>query len=122
MSEQAEVLANRLNGEPNVFKGCSTTELGLIVGASVVIWLPISTVIAWLLGAAAMGLGLAGVAIVLTVVIVASLMQRLKRNRPDGYYRYAFLLRLDQLGLKRSPYICRSGHWSLGRQQLARSS
>jgi len=116
MSERRDVLANRLNAEPNVFKGCSSTELGFIVVASILLWLPITTVLAWLFGAPAMGLGLAGIAIVLNVVIAASVMQRLKRGRPDAFYRHAFVLKLDRLGWNRSPFICRAGHWSLGRQ------
>ena len=121
MSERRDIVANRLNAEPCIFKGCSSTELGFIVVAALLFWLPISTLLAWLVGAPAMGLGLAGVAIVLTVVVAASLMQRLKRGRPDAYYRHAVALKLDHLGLKRSSYICRSGYWSLGRTQPHRS-
>ena len=116
MNQHREVLADRLNGEPNVFKGCSTTELGLIVGVAILVWLPVSVLIAWAMGAPSMGLGLAGVAIVLSVIIAAGLMQRLKRGRPDSYYRHAATLALARTGLVRSPYICRDGEWSLGRQ------
>lgn len=116
MSRRREVLADRLNAEPNVFKGCSTTELGLIVGAAVLVWLPVSVLVAWVMGAPSMGLGMAGITIVLSVVVAAGVMQRLKRGRPDSYYRHAATLKLAKTGLLRSPYICRDGDWSLGRQ------
>lgn len=65
-----------------------------------------------------MGLGIAGIAIVGTVVVAATVMQRLKRGRPDGYYRQAVTLKLARLGLIRSPFVIRDGHWSLGRQHF----
>jgi conjugative transfer region protein (TIGR03750 family) len=117
LSTRRIVLANRLNAEPCIFRGCSSTELGLIVIAAILFWLPVNTLIAWFLGKPAMGLGLAGIAIVATVVIAASVMQGLKRGRPDGYFRQAVALKLDRLGLKRSSFICRDGDWSLGRTQ-----
>ena len=32
MSHRQEILADRLNAEPAIFKGCSSSELGMIVG------------------------------------------------------------------------------------------
>jgi len=116
MSHGREVLANRLNGEPNIFKGCSSTELALLVGAAIFIWLPVSVLLAWLLGAPSMGLGMAGVTIVVSVIVGAGVMQRWKRGRPDSYYRHAATLAMARTGLTRSPYICRDGDWSIGRQ------
>ena len=40
MSNDHEILADRLNAEPAIFKGCSSSELGMIVGLAIVIWLP----------------------------------------------------------------------------------
>ena len=57
----------------------------MIVTLAVFVWLPLSVLLAWVLGAPSMGLGMAGIAIVLTVVITASVFQRIKRGRPDGY-------------------------------------
>lgn len=109
------LLAERLNAEPAIFRGCTSSELGVIVALAIAVWLPLSAIIAWLLGAPSMGLGLAGAATVLSVVIGASILQRLKRGRPEAYYRHRFALRLGELGLVRSPFITRHGDWSLGR-------
>lgn len=109
------LLAERLNAEPAIFRGCTSSELGVIVALAIAFWLPFSALIAWLLGAPSTGLGLAGAATVLSVVIAATVLQRLKRGRPEGYYRHRFTLRLSELGLLRSPFVTRQGDWGLGR-------
>ncbi len=115
MSHQQEILADRLNAEPVIFKGCSSSELGMIVGVSMLIWLPLSLMLAWLLGAITMGFGLAGVGVVATVVVCATIFQRIKRGRPEGYYQQQIQIRLHDLGLRRSPWVRRSGAWDIGR-------
>jgi len=113
------LLAERLNTEPRIFRGCTSSELGAIVGLAIAFWLPVSVIVAWLLGAPSMGLGLSGAAIVVSVVVIATVLQRLKRGRPEAYYRHRFSLRLAEIGLIRSPYIVRQGHWDLGRTTAA---
>ena len=115
MAERGEVLAERLNAEPAIFKGCSSSELGVIVAVAGLLWLPVSLALAGLAGAVTMGFGIAGVGVVATVVATASLFQRLKRNRPDGYYQQRVLLWLHDRGLRRSPFVRRAGVWDLGR-------
>ena len=110
-----DILADRLNAEPAIFKGCSSSELGVIVGVAAFVWLPVSLVLAGLMGAVTMGFGLAGVGVVATVVVTATLFQRLKRNRPDGYYQQRFAIWLHDKGLRRSTLIRRSGSWDIGR-------
>ena len=119
MTERHDILADRLNAEPAIFKGCSSSELGVIVGVAALVWLPVSLILAWLAGAVTMGFGIAGVGIVATVLLMASLFQRLKRNRPDGYYQQQIVLWLDDRGLKRSPFVRRSGAWDIGRSTHA---
>jgi len=115
MDTRDDILADRLNVEPVIFKGCSSSELGVIVGVAVVIWLPVSLILAGLMGAVTMGFGIAGVGVVATVVVMASLFQRLKRNHPDGYYQQQFSIWLHDHGLRRAPFIRRSGAWDIGR-------
>ncbi len=110
-----ECLADRLNAEPAIFKGCSSSELGVIVGVAALVWLPLSLLLAGLAGAVTMGFGTAGIGIVVTVLVMAGLFQRLKRNRPDGYYQQRFVLWLDEHGVKRAPFVRRSGAWDIGR-------
>ena len=119
MSNDHEILADRLNAEPAIFKGCSSSELGMIVGVAIVIWLPLSLLLAWLLGAITMGFGIAGVGVVATVVFMATLFQRIKRGRPEGYYQHWLRIRLQTMGLYRVPWVLRSGSWDIGRTQHA---
>ena len=107
MSDRDDILANRLNTEPAIFKGCSSSELGVIVGVAALIWLPVSLLLAWLMG------------VVATVIAMATLFQRLKRGRPDGYYQQQIAIHLDDRGLRRSPFIRRSGTWDIGRSRSA---
>lgn len=119
MSNDHETLADRLNAEPAIFKGCSSSELGMIVGLAVVVWLPLSLLLAWLLGAITMGFGIAGVGVVATVVVMATLFQRIKRGRPEGYYQQWLRIRLHTMGLYRTPWVLRSGSWDNGRTHYA---
>lgn len=115
MTDRHEILADRLNAEPAIFKGCSSSELGAIVIVAGLLWLPVSLVLAALAGVVTMGFGLAGLGIVATVLLMASLFQRLKRNRPDGYYQQRMVLWLHDRGLRRAPFVRRSGSWDVGR-------
>jgi len=119
MSNDHEILADRLNAEPAIFKGCSSSELGMIVGLAIVIWLPLSLLLAWLLGAVTMGFGIAGVGVVATVVALATLFQRIKRGRPEGYCQQWLRIRLQTMGLYRTPWVLRSGSWDIGRTHYA---
>ncbi len=119
MSNDHEILADRLNAEPAIFKGCSSSELGMIVGLAIVSWLPLSLLLAWLLGAITMGFGIAGVGVVATVVVMATLFQRIKRGRPEGYYQQWLRIRLQTMGLYRTPWVLRSGSWDTGRTHYA---
>ena len=119
MTDRHDILAERLNAEPAIFKGCSSSELGVIVGVAALVWLPLSLMAAKLAGAITMGFGMAGIGIVATVLVMASVFQRLKRNRPDGYYRQWFVRWLDERGLRRAPFVHRSGPWDIGRREHA---
>ena len=119
MSSRDDILADRLNVEPAIFKGCSSSVLGVVVGVAALVWLPVSLVLAGLMGAVTMGFGLAGVGVVGTVIVMASVFQRLKRGRPDGYYQQQISIWLSGHGLRHSPFIRRSGAWDIGRTQYA---
>jgi len=115
MAHRGDILADRLNVEPAIFRGCSSSELGVIVGVAALIWLPVSLLLAWLMGAVTMGFGIAGVGVVATVIVTASLFQRFKRGRPDGYYQQQIMIWLDDHGLRRSSFVRRTGAWDIGR-------
>lgn len=115
MAGADEILADRLNVEPAIFKGCSSFELGVITGMSALVWLPVSLLLAGLMGALTMGFGIAGVGVVASAVVLAGVFQRLKRGRPDGYYQQRVLIWLAARGLRRAAFVRRSGAWDIGR-------
>ena len=119
MSSRDDILADRLNVEPAIFKGCSSSELGIIVSVAALVWLPVSLLLTGLMGAVTMGFGLAGVGVVGSVIVTAGLFQRLKRGRPDGYYQQQASIWLSDHGLRRAPFIRRSGAWDIGRTRYA---
>ena len=118
MSNRDDILADRLNVEPTIFKGCSSSELGIIVIVAALVWLPVSLLLAGLMGAVTMGFGMAGVGVVGSVIAGASLLQRLKRGRPDGYYQQQFAIWLSDHGLRGTRFIRRSGAWDIGRTHV----
>jgi conjugative transfer region protein (TIGR03750 family) len=107
--------ADRLNGEPPIFRGCSSSELVALAVLAFVTWVPLGLLLGLLVGAPIMGIGFAGIAIIGSVFVSATLLQKLKRGRPDHDYWHRFLIRLEALGLRRSGFIRREGTWDLGR-------
>ncbi len=115
-----DILANRLNIEPVIFRGCSSSELGLILLGAVLFWVPTSFLIALLLGRVPMALGISGLGVLGSVFIGATVFQHVKRGRPDHYYQHCVIIWLHERGLKRSALIRQRGHWSLGRDFFER--
>ena len=107
--------ADRLNGEPPIFRGCSSSELVALSVLALFTWVPLGFVLGFLVGAPIMGIGFAGIAIIGSVFVSATVLQRLKRGRPDHDYWHRGVLWLDMLGLRRSGFIRREGTWDLGR-------
>lgn len=115
MVDSGETLADRLNQQPVIFRGSTHSELGLILLLATLFWLPVSVLVAACLGAPAMGLGLAMVGVLVTIVFGSTWFQRIKRGRPDYYYQHRLMISLHRLGLRKSRLILRSGVWDLGR-------
>jgi conjugative transfer region protein (TIGR03750 family) len=78
---ETETLADRLNLEPVIFRGSSSSELMLILILATVFWLPVALLVAFLFDVGPMGLGAAGLCILATVVIGSTSFQRIKRDR-----------------------------------------
>ncbi|HNP34337.1 MAG TPA: TIGR03750 family conjugal transfer protein [Woeseiaceae bacterium] len=115
MSAHPELLPEHLNAEPPIFKGCTSSELIALAFLSLGAWVPLGFFVAWLFHALPMTLGLIGVGAVSTILIASTVLQRLKRNRPEGYYQLAVRVWLHDRGLRRAPIVRRSGLWDLGR-------
>jgi len=114
MSDLDHILASRMNAEPSILRGCSSTELMLVAGAATLFWVPIAAIMAFVLGPVT--IGVAGALIVATVYVGGGLFQKIKRGRPDGYYQHWVDAQLHKSGLCRSKFIIpKKGMLTLGR-------
>ncbi len=113
-----EVMAERMNTEPMILRGCTSSELLMLVVIAIAIWIPLSILVAWLLDAIAMAMGIAGIGVLVTVVMMATLFQRIKRGRPDGYTQQATAVWLHRRRWRRSKFCLPDGMMSLGRNQV----
>lgn len=113
---QNETLAGRLNSEPVVFQGCTSSEIVILLVAAAAFWLLLSLLVAAVVGywvTVVMGGTILGVSI--TMYFAPKRFQEIKRGRPDGYYQQRGVLMLARLGLRPSVFIIRSGLWATGR-------
>ena len=116
-SQQAkELLPVRLNAEPSIFRGCSLSELMLLVTVGGIALVPGSVIVCGLFGYLMMGVGIGLLLVIAWVVIGATVLQKLKRGRPLGYYQLRLRLWLEDLHLLRSPFIRQSRVWDVGRR------
>jgi conjugative transfer region protein (TIGR03750 family) len=113
--ETSDVLADRVDAEPPIFRGCSSSELAVILALAAVFWLPAGIFIGLLFGALTFAVGIAAAGITGSVVVIATAFRRIKAGRPDGYHQQRLVTWLHDQGFWRSPFIRRSGHWDLGR-------
>lgn len=108
-------LTDRVNIEPPILNGMTAPEASMIGALAFGAW-----VVVGLLGAAALGrwqvlLGAAIFGPMVTLWKASVVLARIKRNRPDAYYRQAAQLWLSSRGLLRTRFIRHDGHWELGR-------
>lgn len=115
MEASSETLADRLNHEPVIFRGSSSSELLMILIAGAVFWLPFGLLVAGLLGALPMGIGIAALGILGTVYFGSTLFQWFKRGRPENYYQHRLAIWLGDRRLRASGFVRRTGVWDLGR-------
>ena len=115
-----EVLAERMNAEPMILRGCTSSELMTLVVIAIAVWIPLSILITWSLNAIAMAMGIAGIGVLVTVVMMATLFQKIKRGRPDGYYQQTIAIWLHRKRWRRSKFCLPDGRMSLGRNQVKR--
>lgn len=110
-----ELLPTRLNGEPTIFRGCSLSELTFLTVIGAAIWIPAWLLIAGFFGYLMMGVGVGVLSIIAWVFVCSTILQRLKRNKPNGYYQLSIRLFLEGKGLIKSKFIRESRVWDIGR-------
>jgi conjugative transfer region protein (TIGR03750 family) len=113
--EDSDVLADRVDIEPPIFKGCSSSELLAMLVVAILMWIPLSLLFAFAIGKVAYALAILAVGVIGSVVLGASFFQRIKRNRPDHYYVHGAMRLLHASRLHTFPLVWRSGFWDIDR-------
>jgi len=115
MAQENELLPTRLNGEPTIFKGCNLSELIFLSISGAVLWIPFWLVVCGIFGYLIMGIGIGILSIIGWVVLCSTILQKMKRNKPNGYYQLKIRLLLEDKGLMKSKFIRESRAWRTGR-------
>lgn len=118
MVDKHEILADRLNEQPTIFRGCSSQELVMILWIATLVWIPLCVFFAALVGYTMVGFSLGGIGVGLTVFVVATIFQKLKRGKPIGYYHQVVTCMLHDKHIWRSKFIRHTGTWGIGREQM----
>ena len=98
-------LPDRLNGEPVVCRGLTSTELAIVTASAIGFWLPICLLVLGYAGYFMMGFGVVAMLAVGTVWSTSAWIQAMKRGRPAGYHLLRLELLLHDLRLRRSHFI-----------------
>lgn len=111
------IFATRLNGVVAAYRGHSRGELiviGLLSLMTALITLSLLTRL--LLGWWMLGVGLSFPASVFIAWMVVNVLERYKVGKPRGYLKCRFRCYLEDHGILTSPYVRRSGTWSIRRE------
>ncbi|OAD41696.1 hypothetical protein LPB72_10275 [Hydrogenophaga crassostreae] len=108
-------VTDRVNVEPAIIRGMTVTEAKVISLVAVPVFLVIGGIVLLVTGfwQFILVLGIAGP--LFTLWYASGRLQKIKRNRPDGYYTQAIHFWLAKRGLVTSHYLSLHGHWDLGR-------
>ncbi len=116
MSAGVELGSERLNKEVAAWKGCTFGEI-VMVGAGCFVVFGVISCLGTLIAFDSITYGLI-VAIVLTTIVASSLLKRLgklKEGKPPGYVSQYIRRRAKRFGVP-SPFLERSGKWSVARK------
>ena len=112
-----DLLPLRLNAEPSIFRGCSLSELMLLVIGGALFFVPVSVAVCGLFGYLMMGVGIGLLLVIAGVVAGATILQKLKRGRPQNYYQLRLRLWFEDFHLVRPSFIRKGQVWDIGRRE-----
>ncbi|WP_156373378.1 TIGR03750 family conjugal transfer protein [Pseudorhodoferax sp. Leaf267] len=107
-------LTDRVNSEPAILHGMTSTEASWIGGVSFAVYFTLT-------GMVIMATGLWQLMLAPLIATIATLwygsmaLQRVKRDRPDGYYTHVLQRWMSTYGLSKARFLRHAGYWSLGR-------
>lgn len=114
-ARQRAPITDRVNVEPPILNGMTVSEAQVIGAASLVVFLLVggllfAVTLRWQF---VLLLGIFGP--IATLWFASLYLARIKRGRPDAYYRQRIDFWLAARGLARPKFITHDGWWSLGR-------
>jgi conjugative transfer region protein (TIGR03750 family) len=116
MRQETDMLVNRLNFDPVVYKGCTEKEILLVVLITALPLCLLFGIFGYLLWQNIFfGILIGGILGIGGVFAALNLVQRLKRDKEPGYLQQALFYKLEQKHLLKTPVIRRSGVWMIGR-------
>jgi conjugative transfer region protein (TIGR03750 family) len=107
-------LTDRVNSEPAILHGMTSTEASWIGGVSFAIYFILT-------GLVIMATGLWQLMLAPLIATIGTLwygsmaLQRVKRDRPDGYYTHLLQRWMSVYGLSKARFLRHAGYWSLSR-------
>lgn len=119
MLQREDYKSERINFEVSLFKGCTLHEMMLaaFIGFSTSI---VCSSILFLLLFDSLLLGIAfGIPIGFGIMLIAAnSIGTMKQNKPQRYYQHVVMMWLEDKSLCKTPFVRRSGKWSIRRIQL----
>lgn len=116
LNENKDFKSDRINFEATLYKGCTLNELLILViisfGSLITLFLVIFSM---LFDQALLGVAFAIPCAFGLMLMLANILGGFKQNKPQGYYQMKIALWLEDIGIKKTPYVRRSGVWSLRR-------
>ena len=114
--QKNNVLATDITSEAVVFRGCTTSELMMIIIASTLFWGPVlCTIGLWLFNSLFAGVGMVMLMTVITMLVGSTVTARLKRDRPEGHYQLRIESLLNKYNIKKYHFYTYHGEMSIGR-------
>ena len=110
------VMASSVTSEAVVFRGCTRTELVTLFVGSLIIWVPLCCLGgAMMFGNMMLGFGLSLIATLVTFLMLSLVINKLKRNAPEGQYAQKIDVFLHKANLKKYYFFIYDGEMSIGR-------
>lgn len=111
--------SDRINFEVTLYKGCTLHELMALAGFSFGICIISATFLfSFLWQAPLIGIAFGIPVSFVVMLIIATSLGKIKQNKPQGYYQQQIRLCLEDQGLLKTPFVRRSGKWSVRRMPL----
>lgn len=107
-------LTDRVNSEPAILHGMTASEATWLGGLSLFIYMMLTGLVIYATGLWQLLLAPL-IATIGTLWYGSMWLQKVKRDRPDGYYTHALQLWLSRHGLSRAQFVRHDGYWSIGR-------